>query len=107
MNAENKRILRIHVGLVVALALCLSAFIVELGRALHGNSLSWAYVFEWPLFAGYAVFMWRRMVRDERADARHVDAGAPPPDPRLDAYNDYLEKVHERRRGSGPDESDS
>jgi hypothetical protein len=34
-------------------------------RALGGNGLSWAYTFEWPLFAGFAVVFWARTVRDE------------------------------------------
>ncbi|MGH9016548.1 MAG: hypothetical protein ACRDY1_02255, partial [Acidimicrobiales bacterium] len=35
-------------------------------RALSGNTLSWAYVFEWPIFAGYAVFMWWKLIHDPR-----------------------------------------
>lgn len=34
-------------------------------RALAGNALSWAYTFEWPLFAGFAVVFWARTIRDE------------------------------------------
>ncbi|MCL2581752.1 MAG: hypothetical protein FWE35_04780 [Streptosporangiales bacterium] len=34
-------------------------------RALGGNGLSWAYVFEWPLFAVFAVVFWAKTVRDE------------------------------------------
>src|SRR6478736_2310787 len=34
-------------------------------RALAGNGLSWAYTFEWPLFAGFAVVFWARTIRDE------------------------------------------
>lgn len=37
----------------------------QLGRALDGNSLSWAYAFEWPLFAGYACFVWWQLIHDE------------------------------------------
>jgi hypothetical protein len=36
-------------------------------RALGGNGLSWAYTFEWPLFAGFAVVFWARTVKDEFA----------------------------------------
>jgi hypothetical protein len=49
---------RLHLTLVLGLALCISAFIFELYRALGGNSLSWAYVFEWPIFAIFAIYMW-------------------------------------------------
>src|ERR1700730_2130385 len=34
-------------------------------RAISGNGLSWAYPFEWPLFAGFGVVFWARTVRDE------------------------------------------
>jgi hypothetical protein len=34
-------------------------------RALSGNGLSWAYTFEWPLFAGFAVVFWAKTIRDE------------------------------------------
>jgi hypothetical protein len=34
-------------------------------RAMSGNALSWAYTFEWPLFAGFAVVFWARTIRDE------------------------------------------
>ena len=37
----------------------------QLHRALTGNGLSWAYTFEWPLFAGFAVVFWARTIRDE------------------------------------------
>jgi len=34
-------------------------------RALTGNGLSWAYTFEWPLFAVFAVVFWAKTIRDE------------------------------------------
>jgi hypothetical protein len=37
----------------------------QLHRALGGNGLSWAYTFEWPLFAAFAVVFWARTIRDE------------------------------------------
>jgi hypothetical protein len=37
----------------------------QLHRALSGNGLSWAYTFEWPLFAVFAVVFWARTIRDE------------------------------------------
>lgn len=51
-------------------------------RAVGGNGLSWAYTFEWPLFAGFGVVFWARTIRDEfrirRAglDPNLVEAGA-------------------------------
>ncbi len=49
---------KLHATLVSGLVLCALAFWFELGRAERGNSLSWAYVFEWPLLAVFAVYMW-------------------------------------------------
>ncbi len=37
----------------------------QLHRALSGNELSWAYTFEWPLFATFGVYFWARTIRDE------------------------------------------
>jgi hypothetical protein len=37
----------------------------QLSRALGGNTLSWAYTFEWPLFAGYAVYVWWQLIHDQ------------------------------------------
>jgi hypothetical protein len=61
---------------VAVVALCLAAFWFEVRRALGGNELSWAYVFEWPIFALFAVYMWwitlhqnRRRQREQRARA--------------------------------------
>lgn len=53
--------LRLHVALLLTLAACAVAFSVELSRALGGNALSWAYVFEWPLLGGFGVYMWWRL----------------------------------------------
>jgi hypothetical protein len=39
-------------------------------RALGGNELSWAYVFEWPLFAVFAVYMWWTVLHQNRRRQR-------------------------------------
>lgn len=51
-------VVKLHVGLLVGLAFCAVAFRFELSRALSGNSLSWAYVGEWPFFAGFGIYFW-------------------------------------------------
>ena len=61
--------LRLHVTLAVGLLLCAAAFWFELQRALGGNALSWAYVFEWPLLAIFAVYMWSRFLHPGRENA--------------------------------------
>jgi|SRR5579871_3071253 len=94
-TGTRRRLLRLHLGLALATLLCTSAFVIEVLRALGGNELSWAYVFEWPLLLGYGVYMWRRLVREERDGGR----AAPPPaspgdDEALAAWNDYLAELH-------------
>jgi DNA-binding transcriptional regulator of glucitol operon len=37
----------------------------QLHRAESGNGLSWAYTFEWPLFAAFTVYFWIKSLRDE------------------------------------------
>ena len=34
-------------------------------RAEAGNGLSWAYTFEWPIFAGFAIVFWAKTIKDE------------------------------------------
>lgn len=88
-------------------------------RASDGNTLSWGYMFQWPVFAIFVGFLWLREVQLERhgrpaepqpgAEAERVRApGAPvtvgrpirvparpavtaeDDDPALAEYNDYL-----------------
>jgi hypothetical protein len=37
----------------------------QLRRALSGNELSWAYTFEWPLFAVAGAYFWVKTLREE------------------------------------------
>jgi hypothetical protein len=85
------------------LVVCVAAFVIEVGRALGGNSLSWAYVFEWPIFAVFAVYMWWHLLHD-RDGARPKELrdspgdgstpspgpGATPDDADLLAWQEYL-----------------
>jgi hypothetical protein len=54
--------IKTHLTLVVGLGLCIAAFWFELSRAEGGNELSWAYVFEWPLLAVFAIYMWWKIL---------------------------------------------
>ncbi|SNT65154.1 hypothetical protein SAMN05421812_12086 [Asanoa hainanensis] len=36
----------------------------QVSRASAGNTLSWAYAFEWPVFAGFVGFLWYREIRE-------------------------------------------
>jgi len=119
---------RLHTTLVVGLSICVAAFIFEVMRALGGNSLSWAYVFEWPIFAVFAIYMWwnllhgtdgsrRNPARRRGSEGRDGGAtseparsgGAPsgPDDPALRAWQEYLRKLDadesDRVAGHGTD----
>jgi hypothetical protein len=97
-------------------------------RAMSGNGLSWAYTFEWPLFAGFGVVFWARTVRDEfrerrgpsAAETAAADAAAAGPalpegigvrpierpdddadDADLASYNAYLARLNSEVKGRG------
>jgi len=79
----SRRALKLHAVILIVVPGFLALCIWQITRALGGNTLSWAYVFEWPLFAAYAVYMWWRLVHESSVDAS-VDSGAggtvePPP----------------------------
>jgi hypothetical protein len=91
----------------------------QLRRAEAGNALSWAYTFEWPLFAIFAVVFWVKTIRDEvhppaqagPRDAVALPGGIPVPpsgddepgedDGELAAYNAYLARLTREVRGHG------
>jgi len=103
VHAQSKKILGIHLGLVIAEVICVSALVLELRRALGGNQLSWAYVFEWPILGLYGIYVWRKLLQEERGTtSNHVSKT--PDNEEVDearaAYNDYLRRVHD-------DDSDS
>ncbi len=92
-------------------------------RALSGNGLSWAYTFEWPLFACFAVVFWARTIRDEFREKRgaqpepdgsredlplgvgSVQASTAAPadeeDTELSAYNAYLARLNSEAKRHG------
>jgi hypothetical protein len=97
---------RLHLTLAGGLAICIVAFVIELLRALGGHSFSWMYVFEWPLFAGFAIYMWWNLLqghdRVRRPSSHASPTGTPDaPDEALDEWNLYLQ-VMEAAEGDDP-----
>jgi hypothetical protein len=52
----------------------------QIGRAAGGNTLSYAYAVEWPVFAAFVVALWVREVRAELRAARGAEPEPPPAD---------------------------
>lgn len=102
MSGTSRHTLRIHLGLLVAEILCVSAFAIEISRALAGNTLSWAYVVEWPVLGLYAVYMWRKLLHDDTRPSPDVPPATPRDDARLSAWNEYLDQVHRDDHPPGP-----
>jgi hypothetical protein len=99
--------IRAHLTLAIGLVVCVVAFWFEIGRALDGNGLSWAYVFEWPLFALFAVYMWWNVLHGDRSGRRRKGMKVERPvDPR---YAGMLEawQAHQRELRSSQAEADA
>jgi hypothetical protein len=71
----SRRAVKLHVVILIVVPAFLLLCLWQVSRALDGNSLSWAYVFEWPIFAAYAIYMWWRFVHES------ADETAPAPAP--------------------------
>jgi DNA-binding transcriptional regulator of glucitol operon len=118
----SPRALRLHAVILVLVPGFMALCIWQLTRAVGGNSLSWAYVFEWPIFAAYAVYMWWRIVHEPitevvpdpvGADATATNGTGPDAtvvaadakqaaeDADLAAYNEYLAQLAARDEAAG------
>ena len=72
----TRRAVAFHVTLVVVVPVFLGLFWWQVQRVRQGNTLSWAYVFEWPFFTGYAVYLWWKLVHDQPDGAAAADGAA-------------------------------
>jgi len=87
----------LHCTLAGGLTLCAGAFAFELWRALGGHGFSWMYVFEWPMFAGFAIYMWWNLLqgndRGRRSSKQDPAPPAAPPDEELAAWRRYVQQL--------------
>ena len=60
----SPRAIGLHITVLIVVPTFFALFDWQLHRALGGNGLSWAYVFEWPFFAVYAVYLWWKLVHE-------------------------------------------
>ena len=112
----SRRALKLHAVILIVVPSFLALCVWQLYRATGGNELSWAYVFEWPFFAAYAVYMWWRLLHatpdgDPAANngkepaEEHVrqeqDEQDEQDDAELAAYNAYLAQLAARDRAAG------
>jgi hypothetical protein len=114
----SRRAIKLHAVILIVVPAFLALCLWQISRALGGNTLSWAYVFEWPLFACYAVYMWWRFVHEPAEDTPLAPAGAPngsalpspapaetvqerEEDREMAAYNDHLAELAQRDKASG------
>ncbi|HXW32405.1 MAG TPA: hypothetical protein VEJ21_04870 [Acidimicrobiales bacterium] len=89
--------LRLHLALALGLAASAAAFVVEVFRALGGNTLSWVYVAEWPMLAAFGTYMWWSLLtgRDRRGKVRntHCKDGPAVPEAELAAWRRYVREL--------------
>jgi hypothetical protein len=111
--------LRLHLTLAAGLTVCIGAFSFEVIRALGGNTLSWLYVFEWPFFAGFSIYMWWKLLNESyggptrsgptrsgptrsgggpKASAGVSSAAAEEHDEALRAWNQYLAEMSDAEK---------
>ena len=76
----SPRWLALHLLAVVGFVGCQFMAWWQLTRAEGGNSLSWGYTFEWPVFGVFALAFWIKVIRDER---KKIGPGEPKPRVRL------------------------
>lgn len=59
-RSRVKDLWQLHLPLVVVLALCTFATVVEYGRAQQGVDRAWVYTIQWPIIGLFAVVVWNR-----------------------------------------------
>ncbi len=115
---------QLHVPLIVVLAICTAATIIEARRATEGVWRAWAYMVEWPLIGLFALWIWNRYRKhgtvikglSERLRAHAATYGTADPadtqpqqndtptpvDPDLDAWRGYVDDLHRREPPGAP-----
>ncbi|MCX6458737.1 MAG: hypothetical protein NTZ03_00325 [Actinobacteria bacterium] len=111
---------QLHVPLVLVLLLCTVLTVVEVRRAGEGVWRAWIYMVEWPLIAVVSIWIWHRyrtegsitkgLVERWKARVEEYSAAASdepvseaaPPDPQLQAWEDYVQDLNRRQPPGGP-----
>jgi hypothetical protein len=105
-EAPNRHARLLLVVAAAAVVGCAIATWWQVQRSLDGNVLSHFYQFLWPLYAGYIVYLWRRLRRGANSLIGREEGPAPDPvrdddDEEVRAHNRYLagKKADAQRRG--------
>ena len=116
-RSKMKDFWQLHVPLILVLALCTSATIIEAQRASEGVDRALAYTFQWPLIGAFAIVVWNRyrkhgnltkwftdkyrsrIEKFQKEDEASSSAAAVEVDPDAQAWNEY---VRELRRVDPP-----
>ncbi len=87
----------LHFTLTAGLIVCCGAFAFELSRALGGHTFSWMYVFEWPLFGAFAIYMWWNLLqgndRVRRPSGKPAQRAPVIPDEESEAWERYVRQL--------------
>jgi hypothetical protein len=133
MTQESRRkvkdLWQLHLPLVLVLALCAVATIIEFRRAQEGVDRAWAYTIQWPVIGAFAVVVWNRyrkhgsitrsissyfrnrvarfqaeaIAEEERARAAAPDSGVVSDvDPDEVAWREHVRRLHEQDPPGGP-----
>lgn len=101
----TRRAVTLHLAAIFAVATCLALGWWQLQRATGGNQLSWAYTVEWPFFAGYAAWVWWKLLHEEPEFARpgkdRVAKAERDMERAIAAYRDDLAAREEEERARG------
>jgi hypothetical protein len=106
---------RLHLTLAIGLPGCVAAGWFELTRALAGREIAWVYAGEWPLYGVLGTYLWWKLLHSDGAvrlpaiervshedDTAVVDRTMPAPDLELEAWQTYMNKLHELDPPGGP-----
>jgi hypothetical protein len=121
MSEDRKRkikdILTLHLPLVLVLALCAVATVIEYQRAQEGVGRAWVYTFQWPIIGLFAIVIWNRYRKHgnlsrwftdryrQRIEAYRAEAEASEPtpvDPDEVAWREYVEGLQRQDRLQDP-----
>ena len=127
MSQEGKRRMKdfwtLHVPLVLVLALCTVATVIEYQRAQEGVGRAWVYTFQWPIIGLFAIVIWnryrkhgnltkwftdryRKRIEAYRAEAETAEAVEPARvDPDEVAWREYVEDLQRQDRTQDPPRS--